>query len=444
MTRIIFPDNRFDDLQRSLRATADESCAIILASQVVVGKDVRLLVREIHPAQSDWYSRRSAVHAELTPQALVPLIAEARQRSLSVIFVHTHPHSEYPEFSTQDDEGERHLSAFMKRRVPKARHAAIVMGDASCAARELGTQNPADVLEIGASVRLLTRARAEDDQAAWDRQIRAFGQLGQAALRRARVGIVGLGGTGSIVAQQLAHLGVTDFLLIDPDVVEVTNLNRLVGAGPEDVGSPKVSVAKESILCINPAAKVRTKVADVANNETALGLVDMDAIFGCTDSHASRAVLNQLSYQYYVPLFDVGVGIRVHENEVTHIAGRAQMVSPGLACLVCAGVIDGAAVRRELLSETERKRDPYISGIAEPEPAVITFNGIMSSLLTTMFMAAFAPVPAHARLQYYNGISGTVRAAIITPNPACVVCSRSGALGLGSEWVLPGRQGSSA
>jgi hypothetical protein len=236
-----------------------------------------------------------------------------------------------------------------------------------------------------------------------------------------------------------AHLGVSEFVLVDPDVVDETNLNRLVGATPHDVGAAKTKVAARLIQSINPGAAIKPVSRDVTDLDVALALVDLDAIFGCTDSHASRAILNQLAYQFYVPLFDVGVGIVAKQGEVTHISGRAQMVAPGLPCLVCAGVIDAAAVRRELQSAVQRAADPYITGFNEPQPAVISLNSTVASLAVTMFMAAFTPVPGEARLQYYNGIAGVVRAATLRADPSCVVCSRSGALGLGDQWSLPGR-----
>ena len=76
-----------------------------------------------------------------------------------------------------------------------------------------------------------------------DRQVRAFGEPGQRLLRRLHFAVIGAGGTGSLVCQQLAHLGASCITVVDPDLVEETNLNRLVGSIPSDVGRPKVEVA---------------------------------------------------------------------------------------------------------------------------------------------------------------------------------------------------------
>ena len=80
-----------------------------------------------------------------------------------------------------------------------------------------------------------------------DRQIRAFGEDGQRAIQALRVAIIGLGGTGSVVARQLAHIEVRRFLLIDPRALDETNLNRVVGARRSEIGRPKVHIARRII-----------------------------------------------------------------------------------------------------------------------------------------------------------------------------------------------------
>jgi molybdopterin-synthase adenylyltransferase len=84
----------------------------------------------------------------------------------------------------------------------------------------------------------------EADEPWFTRQTLALGAHGQAALRRLRVGVIGLGGIGSLVSLQLAHLGVGALVLIDGDLVEASNLSRIAGATKDDVGrSHKVDVA---------------------------------------------------------------------------------------------------------------------------------------------------------------------------------------------------------
>ena len=86
-------------------------------------------------------------------------------------------------------------------------------------------------------------------------------------LNHARVGIFGLGGGGSHVVQQLAHVGIGHFVIADSDVITSTNLNRLVGGTLKDVerSISKVEIAKRLIKSINPTARVSSHLANRAS-----------------------------------------------------------------------------------------------------------------------------------------------------------------------------------
>lgn len=438
MIRLIFPGESYDVLRGAMLSYVDETCTLLLAQPTAE----KAIVVERFPAPDGAYSDRGPLAASLRPEFLVPIVQQARDRNLSVIFAHTHPAPSRrpPAFSPIDDAGEIQLAEFLGHRIPGLPHFALVVGSGGCAARRLGTRDPVEVLQIGKQVRRLTEGRDGNSSVAeWDRQVRAFGNEGQARIRRVRTAIVGCGGTGSVVAQQLAHLGVQEIMLIDPDVLEVSNLNRVVGTQASDVGRAKVHILAESITSIGLGTRVTAVRGDIRDAATARQLTEVDAIISCTDSHSSRAAINQLAYQYVIPAFDVGVAIGAVDGEVTYIAGRAQMLAPGLACLVCGNTIDAAQVRRELQSDAERARDPYIVGHGEPQPAVISINSTMSSLLVTMFLGAFAGVPARARHQLYDGLQGRVRSAMQAPTPGCIVCSASGALAKADSWPLPTR-----
>lgn len=92
----------------------------------------------------------------------------------------------------------------------------------------------------------------------YSRQELLFGQEGQRRLQALRVAVVGLGGLGSHVVQQLAYLGVLKYVLVDGDVVTPSSLNRLIGAVEGDVAErrPKVEVAKRVITTVQPSADV--------------------------------------------------------------------------------------------------------------------------------------------------------------------------------------------
>jgi len=386
------------------------------------------------------YERRDAVSAVLKPAYLVDLANRARARSLGLVLAHTHPHCEgAPVFSPVDDAGEAEIKAYLDRRAPDSAPLALVVGPDGCRCRQLGATIEIPVWEVGETVRLVSDACAASAASVHDRQIRAFGAIGQAILARLHVAVIGGGGTGSLIVQQLAHLGVRTLTIIDPDNVETTNLNRLVSARPADVGTPKVEVARRAVLTVNPDAHVQAVVGDIVDHDVAQRLASFDFIFLCTESHASRAVVGQAAYQHLVPTIDMGVSITVGAAGVEHVTGRVQMLTPGATCLSCTRALDGEQIRREMMTPEQRAADPYVQGVHEPQPAVISLNATMASLAITMFLGAVTPVPAQARFQLYDGVRGTVRPTVARANPTCIVCSSEGALAKGTSWPLPVR-----
>src|SRR6266496_143637 len=444
MSQLLFAGDALRSLRERLLASDLERGALLLAQPVSVASDSwRLLATETVFLEDQEYSRQSADGLEIPPHILARLIKRARYERQSIVLVHTHPWDGAIDPSPVDRAGETLLLPVMFSRVVGLPHARLILGrkDTHAALFErVDSEVGLDVTGIGASLAYAPTLRSEGElDRAFDRQVRAFGELGQRRLGRIRSAIVGLGGTGSIVALQLAHLGVSRFLLIDPDSIDRTSLNRVAGATEADVGSAKVQVAARTIRQVSPAAEVFTLQEDVVRQSIARSILGTDFFFSCTDSHGSRAVLTQLAYQYLLPGIDLGVRIEAVEGAVTHVVGRVQMLAPGLACTSCTGVLDPEAVRRDLLSDEQRRADPYIVGGIEPQPSVISLNSVVSGLAVSMFLAAVTGVPLRARHQIVLFDSGAVKPIANTPDPVCPVCSERGFLGRGDSWPMPGR-----
>ena len=343
-------------------------------------------------------------------------------------------------FSVTDDEGELPLIRFFSDFLPGLPILSLLVALGGIRARVMGSNQEVFIENVGTSLGF----SADQSSAHFerhDRQILAFGEEGQKRIRSLRIGVVGLGGTGSIVAHELAHLGAHDVTLIDPDLVETSNLNRLLGATPDDVGQAKVAVAKRSILAISRGAQVRALDADVTSEAAARALLDCSIIFCCTDSHGSRAILNQICYQYFIPVIDIGVSLTAKNGLLTHINGRVQLLTPGLGCLTCGEFLNPDQVRRDLMSENERLNDPYFdSSEGQAQPAVISINGTVSSLALTMFLGVVTAIPFDYRYQLYDGLSGRLRSIEHQPRPGCITCSPDGAYARGDTWELPTRK----
>lgn len=444
MIELLLQSPQIEQFRPGLLGEGCEGCVVLFTRAVARDNTAhRLLVWDFVIPESDAYVRRGSIEAQLSPDFVASVTKRAKREGCGLVFVHSHPGDEQPQFSSIDDEGEKHLATFLRQRIPNSTHIALVISSGGMAARILGTQEPICVTEVGIRHRILYDPRDSESRAVMsehDRQIRAFGAAGQQRLNLLTVGIIGLGGTGSIVAQQLAHLGVRRFMLIDPDTVEVTNLNRLANASSSDVGQPKTDVAKRYIQSVSPEAEVQTVVGDVTKVSVARRLTNVDILFGCTDSHGSRAVIQQIAYQYLVPCIDMGSTIIASNGKITHIHGRVQMLTPGMPCLTCSQLLDTNEVRRDMMTEFEKKTDPYIVGAREPAPAVMSLNATVASLAVTMLLNTVTEMGGNARHLLYNAMSSSLRSIAPTAQKNCFICSSVGALARGDDNPLMARQ----
>lgn len=445
MIKLVFPGRTLDELAETFRQTELESFALVLARPVVVSeRNIRLLAESIHVPADTEYEVRSRIEVRPAAGFRLPLEKRARKEGLSLVYCHSHPAQRgTPTFSSTDTHSEKPLARYAAERVPGVPHAALLIGADRIAGRELGKSKKIEIWRVGREVRRLFPEVRGAVTTAHDRQVRAFGQAGQLAIQSFRIAVVGCGGTGSIVVQELAHLGATNLLLIDPDRLTRTNLNRVVGATPSDIGRPKVDIARRMVGRIAPNAKVELIRGDVLKRSTGKLLADYDLVFCCTDSDGSRHFLNQLAYQYFIPVIDMGVSITPDKSgKILSIDGRVQMLAPELACLICnEGTLSHRHVMWDLQSARQRRTDPYfleVSGIKQP--AVISLNGTVASQAITMFLSAVAGVPMTARSIRFRVMRGDARLMDTEPRKGCVNCSaENGFLGKGDLHLLPGR-----
>jgi molybdopterin/thiamine biosynthesis adenylyltransferase len=227
-----------------------------------------------------------------------------------------------------------------------------------------------------------------------------LGKDSMSVLDACRVAIVGLGGGGSHIAQQLGHLGVGEFLLIDPDFVEETNLNRLVGATQEDVGkgASKTSVAARVIAGVNPRVRIWTETARWQMCATALR--SCDAIFGCVDSITEREQLETVARRYLIPYVDLGMDVHKVDGEYI-VGGQVALSMPDGPCLRCMGIVNDRAL--------ELEAQQY--GAAGGRPQVVWANGVLASLAVGYFVQIVAPWYKKQKLPIlieYDGNTQTV------------------------------------
>jgi hypothetical protein len=205
------------------------------------------------------------------------------------------------------------------------------------------------------------------DQA--DRQ----GFLGKDApriLRDVRVAVVGLGGGGSHVVQQLAHVGVLHYSLYDPDVIEESNLNRLVGGTHDDVdrAASKVEIARRVIRDVRPEAVILGN--EKRWEDAPEDLRNSDLVFSCLDGFAQRRDLEAMTRRYAIPLIDIGMGVHKRpDGESPLMCGHVLISMPGHPCMRCFGFLNDLVLKEEAAGY----------GFVGVQPQVVWANGVLAS-----------------------------------------------------------------
>ena len=281
---------------------------------------------------------------------------------------------------------------------------------------------------------------AEPNSESYDRQVRMFGAAGQAILARARIAIVGLGGVGSLVAEYAAHLGIGEFVLVDPDRIESTNLSRVVGASGADVAASrlKTEIAARLIRSSNPQAKIDEYPFDVLDAATAAQLRDCDYVFLCADSMRARLLVNAVAHQYFVPMVQLGAKITAADDgSLTDAMSAVRTVRPGEGCLWCNGFIPSGTLALEAKSDEERKAQAY--GTGEPDPSVITMNAVAAAQGINDFLFDYLELRdknEEWRFEHSHFLSRRTTRAVPRREPECPECV--GRYGLGDAKALPG------
>ncbi|MGG1555644.1 HesA/MoeB/ThiF family protein [Paenibacillus ferrarius] len=223
-------------------------------------------------------------------------------------------------------------------------------------------------------------------------------------LSQSLVGIIGLGGGGSQIVQQLAHIGFKRYLLCDFDTIEETNLNRLVGATISDIESKsrKVDIAVRLIRSLHPDAEIQS--IPKRFQEEAAALMKCNIIFGCLDGLGNRDQLERLTRSAKIPYIDIGMDVNDKiATEPPRMSGQVIASLPGCPCMRCYGY----------LNEEELSKEYAAYGDAGVRPQVIWPNGVLSSTAIGIALNLLTHWTDRSNKQIlyyeYDGNSGTLK-----------------------------------
>lgn len=184
------------------------------------------------------------------------------------------------------------------------------------------------------------------------------------------IAVIGNGGGGSHVIQQLLHIGFKKIKVFEPDLVEESNTHRLVGINyPQDVLEkvPKADVAKRMALNIQGECSIETY--QTSWQENADQLKKCKIVIGCVDSFDQRDQLENFCRRNNIHYIDIGMGVVTNDGDPPQMAGQVILSAPEGPCMRCLGFITAEKLNQE--------RSRY--GDAGPQPQVIWPNGVLAS-----------------------------------------------------------------
>lgn len=370
------------DLERP-HPFAGERLGFFSFRQSLEAAEPLLLCFEYHSIPDDHYVEDYSVGGRIGGAAIQAAMGRAYNTGAGQLWVHTHGRNGMPWVSPTDRESGPKVMQSCANAQPKVLHSwAVISEQGICGqVRNLdGVVHPLLRLAVIGwpmvipAQREITyralRARAKDRAPGEERYDRQgfLGADAQDIIENARVGVVGLGGGGSHLAQQLAHLGFQDVVLCDPQQIAGTNLNRLVGATVQDVHAKafKTHIAARLYRGLQPKAKIDDRPLGWESKVS--GLRRCDVIFGAIDGFAARRDLEAFCRNHLIPLVDIGMKVLRPENEAPEIRGQVILSMPGETCMHCLQFLTTAN-----LAEDVQDYDK------DPQPQVVWPNGILAS-----------------------------------------------------------------
>lgn len=404
---LTFSDQQRQELTRHLfPEDGCEAVALVLCGRATNGNRHRLLARRIELIPYAECSVRAPDQVTWPTERLIPLLAEAEKKSMAIVKIHGH--KGFDRFSTTDDRSDQELfpriHCWLEQDLPHG--SAILMDDGRCFGRvvdESGCFTPfSHVTVVGDDIDIFRGSSNEPPEVPeFGRRVaQTFGQGTYDSLAKLRVGVVGCSGTGSPVVEQLARNCIGSLVLVDPDHIEMKNLNRIYNSTQADVtaDTAKVDVASRSIVAMGLGTQVETYVKTLFSREVIRALSTCDVVIGCMDSVDGRFALNKLASFYMIPYFDLGVRIDSDGmGGVDQVCGSVHYVKPGGSSLLSRNLISMEQVRVAGLRRTDPSQyrklleEGYIRGVQEDRPAVIQLNTLIASIAVNELLARLHP-----------------------------------------------------
>lgn len=405
-------ENFHSQLKRHFFPGDGAEAAAVLICTKVPGERLRLLARNLILVPQGECGRRDEVSLTWPSSYIEQALDIAQPEQLSIILVHSHPGG-YPQFSDVDDRSDKEIIPCIFEACGNL-HGTAVMLPTGVLFGRVYTQDlnvlPIDLISVvGPELRYWWSA----DLFRSVMRPMAFTSGMTTELSGLTACVVGVSGTGSIVAEQVCRLGFGRVIFIDHDKVEWKNLNRILNTIKVDAdqGRFKVEVFAERVNAYRDEQYALPVKVNVLTREAVLAAAQADVLFCCVDTHRGRSVSDRIAAAFLLPLFDVGVVIPTRdasngERAIDEVTGRIDYVYPGGSSLFDRGVYTAASLQAEALAESDpaahadRVKRGYIDDSPEQAPSVMTLNMRAASACVMEFIARAFPFRHESNNRY--------------------------------------------
>jgi hypothetical protein len=308
----------------------------------------------------------SVGHVAIAEPYTLRVALAAEHHSLAVGVIHSHPNEYVPRASSVDDDMDSYYSNYFDSFTAGRPYISLILtklnGQTVLSGRVFWKGKWLAIEHVSAErlpIQTWLEQNRDQGSAKRERTARlraAFGEQAAELLRASTAAVIGVGGTGSAAVEVLARAGVGRLIVIDPDHLEPSNLERIHGSTPKHAEdhAAKVIVARDHVTSIDPSIKVEAFVGRLPQGLVLDSLVTADVVIGCTDQQYSRLALSDLALRYLVPAIDCGVTL---EGENGVVTGQIAQIVRFLAadpCALCRGMIAPGTIAQELMSDAER------------------------------------------------------------------------------------------
>jgi hypothetical protein len=339
-------------------------------------------------------------------EIIIPFLEEASKKNLAILKIHSHPGG-LSSFSEVDNQSDHDLfsSVFGWFEADSVHGSAVMLPGGKIFGRVFNPQLeflPFDSVSVaGDEIKIWGQSALSTGDEFALRTIQTFGEGTYAKLKGLKAAVIGCSGTGSPTIEQLVRLGVGSLVMVDPDVVEQKNLNRILNTTMEDAlqEKPKTEVLAAQIKRIGLGTSVKTFSSNLFDSREALQeLITCDVIFGCVDSVDGRHLISQLTNFYLIPYFDLGVKLMADgKGGIDKISATVHYIQPGRSSLLSRGQFN----QKELFDESLKRQNPdefearrgagYVHNADVDSPAVISINMQISSMGVNEFLNRLHP-----------------------------------------------------